>query len=359
MTQDPDGPFAETDSHYDDDEEAETEDDHSPRGSGGHSLGHLSIKQTTEYLGAIEGEVSKAILGKRGVIRMVLAGMLSNGNILFEDFPGLAKTLLSNSLADALGCEFKRVQFTPDLLPADITGSYFFDPAENRFSFRKGPIFCNILLADEINRAPPKTQAALLEAMQEKQVTIEGTTHELPKPFIVLATQNPIEYEGTYPLPEAQVDRFLIKLSMGYPDEDVETQILSNRQDRQKDDVDLRAITDPRVVQAMHQAVEEVYVDPRILRYIVKIVQATRVDPRVAVGSSPRGSQGLFKLARALAATAGRDYVVPDDVKQSILPVLGHRLILKPEARIRGIKPEAILNEVITSIAVPAAQINA
>ena len=319
----------------------------------------LSINQTTKILGSIENEVAKAILGKNSVIRMVLAGVLSNGNILFEDFPGLAKTLLSNSLSDALGCQFKRVQFTPDLLPADITGSYFFDPAENRFSFRKGPIFTNILLADEINRAPPKTQAALLEAMQEKQVTIEGTTHDLPKPFIVLATQNPIEYEGTYPLPEAQVDRFLIKLAMGYPDEEIETLILSNRQDRQKDDVDLKAITDPDVVQAMHRAVEEVYVDPRILRYIVKIVQSTRVDPRVAVGASPRGSQGLFKLSRALAAIAGRDYVIPDDVKKSVLPVLGHRLILKPEARIRGVKPEAILNELLNSIAVPAAQINA
>ncbi len=356
MTPERNGPFDE-----------EPDDDAPDRGDQRSSSGkrdsdahkRLSINQTTKLLSTIENEVSKAILGKSSVIRMVLAGVLSNGNILFEDFPGLAKTLLSNSLSEALGCQFKRVQFTPDLLPADITGSYFFDPAENQFRFRDGPIFTNILLADEINRAPPKTQAALLEAMQEKQVTIEGTTHDLPKPFIVLATQNPIEYEGTYPLPEAQVDRFLIKLEMGYPDEEIETLILSNRQDRQKDEVDLKAITDPLVVQAMHRAVEEVYVDPRILRYIVKIVQSTRVDPRVAVGASPRGSQGLFKLSRALAAIAGRDYVIPDDVKQSVLPVLGHRLILKPEARIRGVKPEAILNELLSSIAVPAAQINA
>ena len=357
MTPEHDGPFAD-----------ETDDDDSPdrgdlttsdRQRHTDAPKRLSINQTTQLLSSIENEVGKAILGKSSVIRMVLAGVLSNGNVLFEDFPGLAKTLLANSLSEALGCQFKRVQFTPDLLPADITGSYFFDPAHNRFSFRKGPIFTNILLADEINRAPPKTQAALLEAMQEKQVTIEGTTHDLPRPFIVLATQNPIEYEGTYPLPEAQVDRFLIKLAMGYPDEEIETLILSNRQDRQKDEVDLKAITDPRVVQAMHRAVEDVYVDPRILRYIVKIVQSTRGDPRVAVGASPRGSQGLFKLSRALAAIAGRDYVIPDDVKQSVLPVLGHRLILKPEARIRGVKPQAILNELLNSIAVPAAQINA
>jgi len=317
------------------------------------------VHEAARVSAAILSEVEGVILGKRPVLEMVMVAILGGGHILFEDNPGLAKTLMANTFAEALGCSFKRIQFTPDLLPADITGTYIFDRKEQEFKFRPGPIFCNLLLADEINRAPPKTQAALLEAMQEKQVTIEGTTHDLPKPFIVLATQNPIEYEGTYPLPEAQVDRFLIKLEMGYPDEEIETLILSNRQDRQKDEVDLKAITDPLVVQAMHRAVEEVYVDPRILRYIVKIVQSTRVDPRVAVGASPRGSQGLFKLSRALAAIAGRDYVIPDDVKQSVLPVLGHRLILKPEARIRGVKPEAILNELLSSIAVPAAQINA
>ena len=203
------------------------------------------VENTNKSAKAITDEISNVVLGKEETIEMLMAGVLANGNVLFEDFPGLAKTLMSNTLADALGCEFKRIQFTPDLLPADITGSYFYDPEKNKFTFRKGPIFCNILLADEINRAPPKTQAALLEAMQEKQITIEGTTHKLSRPFIVLATQNPIEYEGTYPLPEAQMDRFLIKLSVGYPDEDVETGILQGRADRKKDSFSVKARATP------------------------------------------------------------------------------------------------------------------
>ena len=254
-----------------------------------------SIDKTNKAAKASSDEVSNVVLGKEKTIEMVMAGILANGNILFEDFPGLAKTLMSNTLADSLGCEFKRIQFTPDLLPADITGSYFYDPQKNKFKFRKGPIFCNILLADEINRAPPKTQAALLEAMQEKQITIEGTTHKLAEPFIVLATQNPIEYEGTYPLPEAQMDRFLIKLSVGYPDEDVETGILEGRSERKKDSFVVKARATPKKVVEMHESIEEVYVKKEVLKYIVALVQATRRDPRVAVGSSPRGSLGLFK----------------------------------------------------------------
>jgi len=261
---------------------------------------------------------------------------------------------MSNTLADALGCEFKRIQFTPDLLPADITGSYFYDPEKNKFTFRPGPIFCNVLLADEINRAPPKTQAALLEAMQEKQITIEGTTHKLDRPFIVLATQNPIEYEGTYPLPEAQMDRFLIKLSVGYPDEEVETGILQGRADRKRDSFKVKARATPEKVIAMHDSVEEVYVKKEVMRYIVELVQATRRDHRVAVGSSPRGSLGLFKLSRALAVLSGRDYVVPDDVKRAVIPVLGHRIILKPEARIRGVNVEEMLSELLMTVEVPA-----
>tara|TARA_B110000438_G_scaffold34505_1_gene34316 strand:- start:5801 stop:6802 length:1002 start_codon:yes stop_codon:yes gene_type:complete len=315
---------------------------------------NLSISETEKSAKTISNEVSNVVLGKESTIEMLMAGVLANGNILFEDFPGLAKTLMSNTLADALGCEFKRIQFTPDLLPADITGSYFFDPEKNKFTFRKGPIFCNILLADEINRAPPKTQAALLEAMQEKQITIEGTTHKLASPFIVLATQNPIEYEGTYPLPEAQMDRFLIKLSVGYPDEEVETGILQGRSERKQDSFKVTARGTPDTVTAMHEAIEEVYVKKEIMRYIVELVQATRRDHRVAVGSSPRGSLGLFKLSRALAVLSGRDYVVPDDVKRATVPVLGHRVILKPEARIRGVKIEEILSELLMTIEVPA-----
>jgi MoxR-like ATPase len=216
------------------------------------------IDKTNKSAKVITDEISNVVLGKEQTIEILMAGVLANGNILFEDYPGLAKTLMSNTLADTLGCDFKRIQFTPDLLPADITGSYFYDPEKNKFTFRKGPIFCNILLADEINRAPPKTQAALLEAMQEKQITIEGTTHKLSRPFIVLATQNPIEYEGTYPLPEAQMDRFLIKMSVGYPDEDVEVGILQARADRKKDSFTVKALATPAKVVEMHKSIEEV-----------------------------------------------------------------------------------------------------
>jgi len=310
--------------------------------------------KTNKSAKLITDEISNVVLGKEQVIEMLMAGVLANGNILFEDYPGLAKTLMSNTLSDALGCEFKRIQFTPDLLPADITGSYFYDPEKNKFTFRKGPIFCNILLADEINRAPPKTQAALLEAMQEKQITIEGTTHKLSRPFIVLATQNPIEYEGTYPLPEAQMDRFLIKLSVGYPDEDIEVGILQGRANRKKDSFTVKARATPDKVVEMHKSIEEVYVKKEVMKYMVELVQSTRRDARVAVGSSPRGSLGLFKLSRALAVLSGRDYVVPDDVKRSAIPVLSHRVILKPEARIRGVKVEEIISELLMTVEVPA-----
>ena len=312
------------------------------------------IDKTNKSAKVITDEISNVVLGKEQTIEILMAGVLANGNILFEDYPGLAKTLMSNTLADILGCDFKRIQFTPDLLPADITGSYFYDPEKNKFTFRKGPIFCNILLADEINRAPPKTQAALLEAMQEKQITIEGTTHKLSRPFIVLATQNPIEYEGTYPLPEAQMDRFLIKIGVGYPDEDVEVGILQARADRKKDSFTVKVLSTPAKVVEMHKSIEEVYVKKEVMKYMVELVQSPRRDTRVAVGSSPRGSLGLFKLSRALAVLSGRDYVVPDDVKRAAIPVLGHRVILKPEARIRGVKVEEIISELLMTVEVPA-----
>ena len=263
---------------------------------------------------AINAEVQKVIIGKSHVIDNVLVDILSDGNLLFEDYPGLAKTLMTNTFADALGCDFKRVQFTPDLLPADITGTNIYDAKKGEFTFKPGPLFCNLLLADEINRAPPKTQAALLEAMQEKQVTIGTITHKLPAPFLVMATQNPVEQEGTYPLPEAQLDRFMFKMSVGYPDRADEDEILARRIVRKKDAVDGDVITDPQRVIAMQQACEDVYLDPALRMYMVELVTRAREDPRVLVGSSPRGSQALLKTGRASAAMRGRDFVTPDDL---------------------------------------------
>ncbi|MEW5761245.1 MAG: MoxR family ATPase [Candidatus Thermoplasmatota archaeon] len=312
------------------------------------------IQDVSNTCRALMGEVSKAIVGKHDVLLKVAVTLLGNGHILFEDFPGLAKTLMANSFANALGCTFKRIQFTPDLLPSDITGTYVFDEKDNEFKFRPGPIFTNILLADEINRAPPKTQAALLEAMQEKQVTIEGVTHKLPRPFIVIATQNPIEQEGTYPLPEAQIDRFMVKMSVGYPNREEEKEILIRREIRRKDEVDLDIITNPKKVIEMQQIVEKVHVDPALLTYIVEIVTRTREDPRVFVGSSPRGSLALFKLGRAHAVLNGRDYITPDDIKFIAFVALQHRLILKPEPRIRGVLPEDVIKKILAEVPVPA-----
>ncbi len=302
---------------------------------------------------AISAEVQKVIIGKSHVIDNVLIDILSNGNLLFEDYPGLAKTLMTNTFADALGCDFKRVQFTPDLLPADITGTNIYDAKKGEFTFKPGPLFCNLLLADEINRAPPKTQAALLEAMQEKQVTIGTVTHKLPAPFIVMATQNPVEQEGTYPLPEAQLDRFMFKMSVGYPDRADEDEILSRRITRRKDAVDVDVITDPQRVIAMQQACEDVYVDPAIRMYMVECVARTREDPRVLVGSSPRGSQALLKVGRASAAMRGRDFVTPDDIKSVAELALAHRLILKPEHQIKGLEPGEVIQSILREVPVP------
>ena len=302
---------------------------------------------------AISAEVQKVIIGKAHVIDNVLINILSNGNLLFEDYPGLAKTLMTNTFADALGCDFKRVQFTPDLLPADITGTNIYDAKKGEFTFKPGPLFCNLLLADEINRAPPKTQAALLEAMQEKQVTIGTVTHKLPAPFIVMATQNPVEQEGTYPLPEAQLDRFMFKMSVGYPDRADEDEILRRRIDRGKDAVDVDVITDPQRVIAMQQACEDVYVDPALRMYMVEIVTRTREDPRVLVGSSPRGSQALLKTSRAAAALRGRDFVTPDDIKTVSELALAHRLILKPEHQIKGLESGEIIQGILREVPVP------
>ena len=314
------------------------------------------IATVSSIANSLMGEVSKVIIGKNENLRRVTVGILSNGNMLLEDFPGLAKTLLANTFAQALGCKFKRVQFTPDLLPSDIMGTYMYDQKSGEFKLRAGPLFANILLADEINRAPPKTQAALLEAMEEKQVTIEGITHKLPAPFVVIATQNPIEQEGTYPLPEAQMDRFLMKMSMGYPDRAEEKAILARRKLRGKDGHDIEQITSPKKVVAMQKALETVHVDPAILSYIIEIVQRTGEDHRVVNGASPRASQALFKSGRAAAAIDGRDYVIPDDIKGIALQIISHRINMKPEAKIRGITGMHIVRKILSEVPVPVIQ---
>ena len=314
------------------------------------------IQTVSQISNGLMGEVAKVIIGKQENLRRVAIGILSNANMLIEDYPGLAKTLMANTFATSLGCKFKRVQFTPDLLPADIMGTYMYDQQAGEFKLRPGPLFTNVLLADEINRAPPKTQAALLEAMEEKQVTIEGITHKLPAPFITMATQNPIEQEGTYPLPEAQMDRFMMKMSMGYPDRQEEKSILQRRKLRGKDDYDIEPITSPKKVVAMQKALETVHVDTAILSYIVELVHRTREDHRVITGASPRASQSLFKTARASAAIDGRDYVIPDDIKAVALQVVRHRIVLKPESKIRGVTGQHIMRKILSEVPVPVIQ---
>ncbi|HET9912687.1 MAG TPA: MoxR family ATPase [Anaerolineales bacterium] len=314
----------------------------------------LSIEQVAELSAKVIQEVEKAVVGKRDVLNLMMAAFLSSGgHILLEDYPGLAKTLIANSFARALGMEFKRIQFTPDLLPGDITGGYVFESEHNRFMLRKGPIFTNILLADEINRASPKTQSALLEAMQEYQVTLEGQTLALAEPFIVIATQNPIEYEGTFPLPEAQLDRFMVKLSIGYPTLEEEDEILKRRAERQTDLVALQAVTSPEAFLEMRAAVEGVYVDPDVRHYMVELTAKSRRHRQVAVGVSPRGSLALLKLTRAWAALQGRKYVVPDDIKQFIQPALAHRIILDPSLWDVKKSENTVIAEITHSVPVP------
>jgi MoxR-like ATPase len=301
----------------------------------------------------VVSEVEKAVVGKRGLLETVMASILAGGHILLEDFPGLGKTLIARSFATVLGLEFKRIQFTPDLLPADITGGYVFNRAENRFDLRQGPIFANIILADEINRASPKTQSALLEAMQERQVTLEGETLSLPEPFLVLATQNPIEYEGTFPLPEAQLDRFMLKLAVGYPSVEEETDILRRRRERRQDEVQLTMMTSARQLMDLRQAVESIFVDADLEVYIAQLVHETRTDRRVAVGGSPRASLAFLKMARARAALEGRDFILPDDIKHFAQPVLGHRLILQPEYWMARRVADEVIQDVLAKVPVP------
>ena len=301
-------------------------------------------------------EVEKAVVGKREALELLLLGLLADGHVLLEDYPGLAKTLMARSFAQACSMDFSRIQFTPDLMPSDVTGSSVYDQRDAEFRFRPGPIFANLLLADEINRAPPKTQAALLEAMQERQVTTEGRTRRLGPPFLVLATQNPIEYEGTYPLPEAQLDRFLLRMSVGYPGRDDEWRVLAERAERGTDEVQLDAVVDRETLIEMQQACEEVYVSEAVGLYMVDVVAATRTAPSILVGASPRGSLALLKLSRCRAALDGRDYVTPDDVKAVAVPALAHRLTLRPELWVQRVSAEDVVRERLATVATPVAE---
>ncbi len=313
----------------------------------------LNVAEVSALTQRVIGQVEQAIVGKRAVLEKIMAAVLAGGHVLLEDYPGLAKTLIANSFASALGITFRRIQFTPDLLPGDITGGYIFNRAQNEFVLREGPIFANIILADEINRASPRTQSALLEAMQEHQVTLEGETLRLPEPFVVIATQNPIEYEGTFPLPEAQLDRFIMKLSVGYPTAEEEQEILQRRRARREDAFDLRPVTDAQGLLSIRALVEQVYVDPDIERYIVDLTRRTRTYRQVAVGASPRGSLALLKLARAAAAMQGRNYVLPDDVKSFARAALSHRLILEPDLWTFPHAADDIVADLVKSVPVP------
>ena len=313
----------------------------------------MNIASVREVGSDLLDAVETVIVGKRAVLERVLWAILGDGHLLIEDVPGLAKTLIAKSFAAGLGLSFRRIQFTPDLLPADITGTYVFDRKTGDFVLRRGPVFTNVLLADEINRAPPKTQSALLEAMQERQATLEGETFHLDRPFFVIATQNPIEHEGTYPLPEAQVDRFLLKIDVGYPTREGEIEVLERRRRRRADDATLEAVTTPDEVRALQAAIEDVHVEPAVEGYMVDIVAATRAHSQVDVGASPRGSLALLKVSRARAAIAGRDFVTPDDVKAVAMPALAHRIILKPDPWIRGVRTASILADVLGQVPVP------
>ena len=316
----------------------------------------MNVEELARRAEALLDEVERAVVGKRDALELVLLGMLADGHVLIEDFPGLAKTLTARAFSQVTSIGFTRIQFTPDLMPSDVTGSSIFNQREADFEFRPGPIFTNLLLADEINRAPPKTQAALLEAMQERQVTIEGTTYPLAPPFLVLATQNPIEYEGTYPLPEAQLDRFLLRVGVGYPDRDEEWEVLGRRLERQVDEVELRAVVDREELLEMQRAVEDVHVDRSVGIYMVDVVGATRTANGVQVGASPRGSLALLKLSRCRAAVRGRDYVIPDDVKAVAIPALAHRLSLRPELWVQRLRPDDIVAALLDEVPTPRAQ---
>ena len=316
----------------------------------------LDVPAASRLANLVLDEVERAVVGKREALTLVLSGMLAGGHVLIEDLPGLGKTLAARSFATTLGLTFTRAQFTPDLLPADLTGSFVYDQRTAEFVFRQGPLFTGLLLADEINRTPPKTQAALLEAMQERQITVEGQTFALDAPFHVLATANPVEYEGTYPLPEAQLDRFLLRISFGYPTHDEEWEVLRRRIDRGHEEQTLAVVTDAARVLEMQAAVETVTVDESISRYCVELVNATRRHPHVLMGASPRGSLALMLVARALAVVRGRDFVVPEDVKAVAVAVLVHRITVKPELWMTAASARSVVHDVLGQVPAPAAR---
>ncbi len=317
-------------------------------------LASLTVQHAAELIHSVIDEVERAVVGKRDALELIAAGLLANGHILLDDLPGVAKTLTARSFATALGLSFSRIQFTPDLLPSDITGATMLEPGSLRPVFRPGPVFAQLVLADEINRAPAKTQAALLEAMQERQVTADGTSHQLPPPFLVIATENPIESEGTYPLPEAQLDRFLLRTRLGYPAASDEMEMLRRRLARRTEEVQLRAIGAAETFLAAQRAIEMVQVDQSLGGYIVSIVGSTRQQPDLEVGASPRGSLALVKLARAVAALRGRDFVTPDDIRDIAVPALAHRCVLRSDAWIRKVTAEDVVRRVVDSIPAPS-----
>ncbi|OBB45197.1 MoxR family ATPase [Mycobacterium sp. 852002-51961_SCH5331710] len=313
----------------------------------------LPAAATTANCEAVLDEIGRVVVGKRGALALILTTVLAGGHVLIEDLPGLGKTLIARSFAAALGLQFTRVQFTPDLLPADLLGSTVYDMQSGHFEFRRGPIFTNLLLADEINRTPPKTQAALLEAMAESQVSIDGATHALPAPFIVLATDNPIEYEGTYPLPEAQLDRFTIRLELRYLSEQEEASMLRRRIERGSSEPTVAQVVDAHDLVAMRESVEQVTVHDDVLRYVVSLAAATRQHPQIAVGASPRAELDLVQLARARALLQGRDYVVPEDVKTLAVPAIAHRITLRPEMWVRRVRGSDVVDELLRRLPVP------
>ena len=316
----------------------------------------MQIAEAAQLSQTLLDELQRVIVGKERVLQHLLLGLYSGGNVLLEDFPGLAKTLTARLVAQVTGLEFKRIQFTPDLLPGDITGGVIYDQKQGEFVFRPGPLFANLVLADEVNRAPPKTQAALLEVMQERQVTVEGITYPMPAPFVVLATQNPIELEGTYPLPEAQLDRFIMRLRVGYPTPEEERRILAQRGARRQEKIDLAALIDATQLLQLQAAVEQVHTSEAVERYIVSLAAATRQHAHVQVGASPRGSLALYQLARAHAMVQRRDFVLPDDVKTMATAALAHRLLLKPELWVRGIQAEDVVRDILERIPIPKAE---
>jgi MoxR-like ATPase len=313
----------------------------------------MDATEAGDVCASVLDTVASAVIADRTTLETTLLGVVAGGHVLLEDVPGTGKTLTARSLATALGLEFSRVQFTPDLLPSDVTGTHVYNERDREFEFRPGPIFANVVLADEINRAPPKTQAALLEAMEEEQVTVDGETRPLPDPFFVIATQNPVEQEGTFPLPEAQVDRFAVKTALGYPDEEGEVELLRRRADRRTRAPTIEPVLDAERVRALRERPEDVRVDEDLLRYVARLARATREDRRVAVGVSPRGTQRLFELARANAVLASREYVTPDDVKRVVPATLPHRLVLTPDAQVEDVEKGDVVRDALDSVPVP------